>query len=180
MIWIVTAAGLVVAVEMASERMKYTFIDLLLLSFSSRKSAVAQKGRKKDASPHLPPTKLSWALRSFYLTHSYTTGFRVYDETFPFEANCLLKLFPCLHLLGSARLTPFRNLRRTSIAAPMEPISSEQNHPHFSDNFSTLVIASSAEASQRTLTVYSGPPMKPGRRERARKGTRPISLDWTN
>lgn len=102
-------------------------------------------------------TKLFWALYSFYITRSYTTGFRAYDETFPSEANCLLKLFPCLHLLGSAQLTPFRNLRRTSIAAPMEPISSEQSHPHFSDNFSALVIASSAEPSQKTLTVYSSP-----------------------
>lgn len=40
----------------------------------------------------------------------------------------------------------------------MEPISSEQSHPHFSDNFSVLVIASSAEPSQKTLTVYSNPP----------------------
>lgn len=153
--WTVMATGVVLSVQMASEKMKYTCIDLFLFSFFPFFSPEHCCSERKI----LFFSKLSWALHSFYITHSYTTGFWVYDETFPFEENCLLKLFPCLHLLGSAQLTPFRNLRRTSIAAPMEPISSEQSHPHFSNIFSVLVIASSAEPSQKTLTVNNIPLM---------------------
>lgn len=91
--------------------MKYTFIDLFLYSSFLSLSPVSPEHRrseKKKIRFFFSFYKLSWALHSFYITHGYATGFGGYVETFSFEENCLLKLFPCFAPPGVGSVDTFQ------------------------------------------------------------------------